>query len=286
MVTATPSTVGDVLRTLLDQAIREAGEQPGHLNDLFQQMGRDADTIVDKVEKLPGDALDALHKPPFQPPDWWSLLVFLMVRIVDLLGDDHLSLGYRHPDGWSRMLTLTYSEDPLNPDDSAAATVGVAVTDPDVTHGIWLQVLKDFTFSKATSSLALQITANGQADWKYTFGAAMTPPGPQANVDIDIRWTPWNPDLHPAGGAFGFDVGPIHLHLSLTSPQGPLYTVTLGLGTDNAPGVEASLDVGQALGPALRSFVNIAPIDESYSPQLVLTQGAGPQFSLGHRGIG
>jgi hypothetical protein len=286
MVTATPTTIGTVLQKLLDQAIREAGEQPGHLSDFFQQIGRDAGTIVDEVKKIPGEALDALRSPPFRPPDWWSLLVFLMVRIVDLIGDPHLSLGYRHPEGWSRMLTLTYAEDADDPDNTAAGTVGVAVTDPGVTHGIWLQVLKDFTFAKSVAGLQIQITANGNADWKYIFGAAMTPPGPVAHVEIDVRWTPWNPDLHPAGGAFGFDVGPIHLHLTLSSPGGPLYAVTLGLGVDGQPGVEASLDVERALGPALGSFVDISPLDESYSPQLILTQGASPQFSLGHRGIG
>jgi hypothetical protein len=284
MVTASPTSVGDVLTALLDQAMSQAAQQPDGFNQVFQQVGQDAATIVEQVRQLPTDAMNAV-RDQFVPPKWWSLLVFLMLRIVEDSGDKHLSLGYRHPDGWSRMLTLTYSEDPSDLDGTAAATVGVAVTDPGVTHGIWLQVLKDFSYSTSTTEFDLQVTAHGSADWTYTPGSGMTPPAQQADADVDIRWTPWNPDLNKSG--FTFDVGPIHLHLHLNSADGsPLYVLTLGLGTDTAAGVDASLDVSAILGPALKSFVSIDKIDESYSPQLILAQGAGPQFSLGQRGIG
>jgi hypothetical protein len=282
MVTATPTTVGDVARTLLDQAITEAAQQPTELANLFQQLGKDATTIVDQVEQLPGDVLPTLQSPPFSPPDWWSLLVFLMARLVASAHDPHLSLGYRHPAGWSRMLTLTYSADL---DGSVAATVGVAIADPGVTHGIWLQVLEDFTFTTAIGALSLHVTGSGQADFTYSPGATTALPDRNGSIDIDLSWAPWNSDLDLAGGGFTFTMGPLHLHLTLTTPANPLYTMSLGLGAVTTPGVAATLDVGKALGSTLASFITISPIDESYSPQLILTQGGAPRFSLGHDGI-
>ena len=201
MVTASPTSVGDVLSALLDQAMSEAAQQPNGFNQVFQQVGQDAATIVEQVRQLPTGAMDAV-RDQFVPPQWWSLLVFLMLRIVEDSGDKHLSLGYRHPDGWSRMPTLTYSEDPSDLDGTAAATVGVAVTDPGVTHGIWLQVLKDFSYRTSTTEFDLQVTAHGSADWTYTPGTEMTPPAQQADVDVDIRWTPWNPQLNKSGFTF------------------------------------------------------------------------------------
>ena len=286
MVTATPTNVGEVLRQLLDEAIVKAGEQPQQLSDWFKQVENDANKIVDQAKEIPGDLLQKLKEPPFRPPDYWSLLVFVLLRIRDLLNDPRLTVGYRHPDGWSRMVTLNYSDNPADLAGTIAATVGIAITDPDVTHGVWLQVLKDFDLDLGSGALRIKISAKGKADWQYVFGAAMTKPGQQAQAGIDVEWTPWQDGVHPAGGAFSFDLGPIHLRLSLLSPADPLYSVTLGLGAaDGTAGLSASVDAHRALGDALGSFIDIAPIHESYSPQLVLTKGSSPQFDLGHRGI-
>jgi hypothetical protein len=283
MVTATPSNVGEVVRQLLNEALAQAAEQPQHLSDLFDQVENDANKIVDEAKQIPDEIARKLNDRPFHPPDWWSLLVFLVVKVHDLIGDPRLTVGYRHPGGWSRMLTLNYySEDPANPGATILATVGVAVTDPDVTHGIWLQVVKDFDLNLGTGTLHVAMSAKGRADWQYVLGAAMTKPGQQAAATIDIQWTPWDADVK--SGVFTFTLGPIHLRLALSSPADPLYSVTIGLGTEGASGIEATVNASQALGDALSSFIDIAPIDESYSPQLVLIQGASPQFSLGHRG--
>ena len=144
MVTATPTNIGEVLRQLVDEAISKAAEQPDHLSDFFEQVEADANKIVDTVKRIPDNLVDQLEQPPFRPPDWWSLLVFALLRIRDLLDDDRLTVGYRHPAGWSRMVTLNFSESAADPDNTVAATLGIALTDPGVTHGLWLQVLKDF----------------------------------------------------------------------------------------------------------------------------------------------
>ncbi len=68
-----------------------------------------------------------------------------------------------------------------------------------------------------------------------------------------------------------------------TFPAVPLYQLALGLGDQAArPGAEAKIDLSKLLG-ALGAVVHITPVDESYSPKLTLTQGAGPQFSLGQK---
>ena len=177
MVTATPTNIGEVLRQLVDEAISKAAEQPDHLSDFFEQVESDANKIVDTVKRIPDNLVDQLEQPPFRPPDWWSLLVFALLRIRDLLGDNRLTVGYRHPAGWSRMVTLNFSEDAADPDNTVAATLGIALTDPGVTHGLWLQVLKDFDVDLGAGALRVKLKANGAADWKYTIGAAMTAPG-------------------------------------------------------------------------------------------------------------
>jgi hypothetical protein len=286
MVTATPTNVGEVVRQLLNEAIKKAAEQPQQLSDWFQQVESDANQIVDQVQQVPDDLMQKLKEPPFKPPDWWSLLVFMLLRTRDLLNDRRLTIGYRHPTGWSRMVTLNYSELPDRPD-TIAVTLGVAITDPGVTHGLWLQVLKDVDLTLGGGSLKVQLSARGKADWQYVLGAAMTKPAQQARADISLQWAPWQGGVHPPDGAFGFDLGPIHLGVALRSPDDPLYTVTMGLGSeDDTAGVTAAVNAGQALGDTLASFIDIAPIQESYSPELVLTKGGSPRFSLGHRGIG
>jgi len=287
MVTATPTNIGEVLRQILDEAMKQAAQQPEHLSDVIKQVEQDANKIVDNAERIPQQILDELQQPPFRPPDWWSLMVFLLLRIRDLLNDPRLTVGYRHPAGWSRMVTLNYSEDSANPDTTIIATVGLAITDPGATQGVWLQVIKDFQFSLGSGPLHVDMKASGRADWQYVVGAAMTKPAQQAQASIDIQWTPWSAGLHPAAGALDFQLGAIHLSVALSAaPTDPLYRVTVGLGSDSASGVTAGVDAHKFLGDALSSFINIAPVDESYSPQLVLTQGGSPQFTLGHRGIG
>ncbi len=287
MVTATPTNIGEVLRQLVDEAINKAAAQPDHLSDFFEQVEADANKIVDTVKRIPDNLVDQLEQPPFRPPDWWSLLVFALLRIRDLLDDDRLTVGYRHPAGWSRMVTLNVSESAADPDNTVVATLGIALTDPGVTHGLWLQVLKDFDMALGAGPLRVKLKANGVADWKYTIGAPMTPPGPVARADIGVQWTPWDPGLSPGAGPVGFQIGPLCLQLALASPTDPLYQITLGLGApDGAAGLDASVDAHKFLGDALSSFIDIAPLHESYTPQLTLTAGGSPQFSLGHRGLG
>src|SRR5689334_21162304 len=228
MVTATPTNVVDVLRQLLDQAISSASQQPQHLSDFFKQVESDAQKVVDEVKQIPEDVVQTLKEPPFKPPDWWSLLVFLVVHIRDLLDNPRLTVGYRHPAGWSRMLTLNLlSDDPGKvPAATIIASVGVAITDPDVTHGVWLQTVQTFDANLGGGALQVDISATGNANWQYVIGAEMTKPGQVAHANVDVRWSPYTPDVNFGSGAFTFNLGPLHLGVRLSSAAGdPLYTL-------------------------------------------------------------
>jgi hypothetical protein len=289
----------EVVRQVLRQALTEAGNHPQHLDDVFTDIEKDVGKAGDQVKRLK-EIPQKLKGPPFDPPDWFTLLFFLLVKIKELIGDDRLSIGYRQPAGWSRMLTLNFSNVParqtVDPagtqlDDTMAASLGVAVTDPDVTHGISLQIIKPFDVKFQSSSLTIAISAGAAADWQYVFGAPMKAPtmapGQTAHCTVDLSWHPWGDDANQGSDAFEFRLGPLHLKLVLsTESTEPLYTVTVGLGTDTAPGVHAAMHPEKALGPALGSLVHIGVPDESYTPQLTVVAGGSPRFTLGHNGNG
>jgi hypothetical protein len=283
MVTANPTDVIEVVRQVITKALTEAGNSQ-QLKDIFTQIEKDVGETGDQVKPLneiPKELTDLIDHP-----DWWSLLVFLVVKIKDLLGDNRLSIGYRHPEGWSRMLTLNYSTDATDLDGSMAASLGVAVTDPDVTHGLSLQIIKTFEVGLGSGALRVHISAGGAADWQYVLGATMPKPDQSAHCNIDLQWQPWDAGSNTGSDVFEFRLGPLHLNLALYAPTDPLYTVTIGLGADSVPGVKAAVHPAQAFGPALGSFIHVGGLDESYSPQLTVVAGGSPRFDLGHNGSG
>jgi hypothetical protein len=288
MVTANPTDVIEVVRQVITKAFTEAGNSQ-QLKDIFTQIEKDVGEAGDQVKllkEIPKELKDLVDHP-----DWWSLLVFLVVKIKDSIGDPHLSIGYRHPEGWSRMLTLNYSNDPTNLEGSMAASLGVAVTDPGVKHGFSLQIIQPLkpVVKLGSGALQVDISADGAADWQYVLGATMPTPNQSVAVhcNVDLRWQPWGADSNTGSDVFEFRLGPLHLNLALSSVStDPLYTVTIGLGADSVLGVKAAVHPAQAFGPALGSFIHVGGLDESYSPQLTVVAGGSPRFDLGHNGNG
>lgn len=276
MVNASPDTIG----TVLDQIISEVSALAADKGDQVRKVLDDADhrvgEVVNDAKKLPDDVVQKI-KDLCNPPDWWSLLLVILVEISKL--DPHLSVGTMSPNGWSRMVTVTYTTD--GPE-VKSFTVGLAITDPGLRHGIALKASAPMSFEFG-SGLRLKIAAEDHADWTWEFGGSVEAPGADAKLDVDLSWRPPLPSLsEPAGG---FSVGPLHLHAVLAKrPPEPLYTLTLGLGVAADPGVRAELHVGEALG-ALASVVHVADLNETYSPQVQLAQGQSPQFTLGHTGL-
>lgn len=138
MATATPDTLGDVLVHVVQAAANQAAQQPQRIADAVDSIVSQSEGVVDQIRELPGDALENL-KRAVDPPDRWSLLVLVMLRIRDL-DPAHLGVGASHPGelaGFSRMITLTCTDDPAHPD-NGALTLGLALTDPGATKDVWL----------------------------------------------------------------------------------------------------------------------------------------------------
>ena len=133
MVTATPNMLGDVLGQIVQAAADAAAAVPQDLQNVFDQAGRTVADVVDEAQALPANALAQL-KQLIDPPDWASLLIFILVKISEL-DPAHLSVGSMRPDGWSRTLTLTYTLE-----SGKKVTVGFAMTDPaPAKHGFILK---------------------------------------------------------------------------------------------------------------------------------------------------
>ena len=276
MVTATPDTIGDVLGQLVQAAADAAAAVPDRLASVFDQAGRTVADVVQEAEALPADALAKL-KQLIDPPDWSSLLIFILVKISEL-DPAHLSVGSMRPDGWSRVVTLTYTLEP-----GKAVTIGFGMTDPaPAKHGFVLKATADLTTDNVPlGPLNFSVTSNGMASWELPFSGGVTPPVEQASIIASLFW---DPKLSVGDSTAGVSVGVLRLRAALsTLPGAPLYQLTLGLGDESArPGAEAKIDLSKLLG-ALGAVVHITAVDESYSPKLTLIQGAGPQFSLGEK---
>jgi hypothetical protein len=277
MVNAGPDTLGTVLDQIVTEAAALATQKSDQVRKALDDAGRDLAHQADEAEKLPAEVVKKI-KDLCDPPDFWSLLLFVLVKISEV-DPQHLTVGTMHPDGWSRMVTLTYTTDGADPQ---TLTVGLALTDPGLKHGLMIKASAplDLEFG---SDLAIKVTAQDQAEWTWEFGGAVVAPDAGAVLEVDVSWKPPIPDLTtPVGGV---SVGPLHLHATLAkSPSVPLYAVELGLGVPSDAGLRAQLHPGQALG-VLAQIVHIADLDEQYSPQVSLADGREPLFTLGHTGL-
>jgi hypothetical protein len=275
MVTATPETLGQVLGQVLQSAADAAAAAPDALAQVFDQAGQTVGRTVDEAEQLPADALHALEQL-IDPPDWASLLIFLLLKVRDL-DPDHLSVGSVQPDGWSRAVTLTYTLDV-----GKSVTIGFAMTDPaPARHGIVLQASAGLAIVPTPlGPLTFSVTSQGDASWRIGFSGGVESPAEQAALNAQLSW---DPGIHAGNDTAGINVGALRLTTVLsTLPGTALYTLELAFGDAAKPGLEAKVDLGQLLG-ALGAIVHVAALDQSYSPTLVLAAGAGPRFSLGEK---
>lgn len=277
MVSAGPDTIGTVLDQIVSEVAALATEKSDEVRKALDDAGRELAHQADEAEKLPADIVRRI-KDLVDPPDFWSLLLFVLVKISEV-DPTHLSVGTMHPDGWSRMVTLTYTTDGPDP---STFTVGLAVTDPGFKHGLVLKASAPIEVDFG-SGLHVSVTAQDKADWTWEFGGSVESPAASAVVDVDVSWkSPIPPLLNPVGD---LTVGPLHLHVTLAkSPTEPLYRLALGLGVPADPGLHAMLHAGHALG-ALSTIVNITDLDERYSPVIALAAGQEPMFTLGHSGL-
>ena len=168
MVTATPNMLGDVLGQIVQAAADAAAAVPQDLQNVFDQAGRAVANVVDEAEALPANALAQL-KQLIDPPDWASLLIFILVKISEL-DPAHLSVGSMRPDGWSRTLTLTYTLEP-----GKKVTVGFAMTDPaPAKHGFILKATDGLaTGDVPIGPLTFWVKSLGDASWMMAFSGGL-----------------------------------------------------------------------------------------------------------------
>lgn len=275
MLVSNPSAIPGVLKTLLDNAGKQALTEPDKIGQLF-----------DKLPK-PGDPssvspLDALKQ--FWPPDWWSLLVFVLVEIQEKIGDPELWVGIQQPPGWARMITLNYSPGATvnQPPPAPVLTLGLALGDSQqgtLNQGIWIN-LGDHVDQKQLGSDPVQLTLSGQGNgsWHYEFGGALPALLPAGATDswVDLKAN-WNPGWNAGGANSIFDVsaGALLVEVRLAAAA-PHYAITVGFGP-----LSGSLNPAAALGPLAQGLVQLAPTQIHYYPQVVLKQDSAPAFTLG-----
>lgn len=258
------------LTSLLQQAADEAAAQPGKLADAVSD-------ATDQLTALPEQVYDEL-KDAVEHPDWFSLLVAILLAVREL-DRDHLSVGKLEPgDGWAPAVTLTHHDQPAGVDE--ATTVGLSLCG-DGTHGVLARCRTALPMTFGSGGLRVTLAGSGNADWRIGFTGGLRPPTGAGTLDVTVEW---DPGLHvePAAG-ISFGVGPLRFvaHLATTAP---LWSLELGLGTAGpppaVPGVGASLDLRPLLGD-LAGLVSLDVPAQRYSPRLTVSDGSTPVFDLG-----
>jgi hypothetical protein len=279
MATATPQTLDALGSQLLAEIQKSTDAQREELNRIFQQAG----ALTDQARDLPDAARRALDDL-VSDPDWFSLLLFILVKLSAL--DDHLTVGAMQPPGWSRMITLTYTVDA-----QAAATVGVApLTDTNLlgiplSRGIFLRFRKDVTVDfPVAGGIGLSLDAHGTGDWMFAFGKPLGKPVTPATVAATLFWDPPDLTVPPVTLTTGRAAATVDLNSQAVGGAKP-YALTIGLGDATTPataGMRAHIDLGSSLG-VLSEVISIATIDEQYSPTYTRPAAGPPTFDLHHR---
>ena len=277
MAIATPETLDAVFSRLRDEATSLTEEQQQKLDDVFTQIEDLAETAKD-LPKAAREALDEIA----DNPDWWSLLVFIMVQ-VSTLDTTHLKVGAMQPAGWGRMVTLTYKADGLVP----TATLGLAlVMDQDadgneLRRGLILQIHSTVAYATPPSTYGVSVDADGAATWEFPFTGGVGPPAHANQIVVGIFWDP--PD--PQTGPVGLTAGRVLASVTLNSAAAEHYSLSIGLGdprTAAAAGVRVRASLGEQLG-VLSQVISIAGIDEQYSPAYTRSSTRAGTFDLNHR---
>jgi hypothetical protein len=285
MPTATPDNVMSVLAALVRSAASMASGAPNSLSELLTSLGDQAGDDLQHAKQLPDDVVDDLRKK-LDPPDWWSLLAFILIRLRDL-DKTNLRVGAAHPPGWSRMLTLGYAPDD---GDEALVVIGLGITDKTdrdgnaVKRGIMVRTNTNEPIAptfppngQGTFTLVLTVPKDAHADWEWAFGSGAK--APDGVLGLKAEFTLTVPKLMPDKAVAGIDVGAVKLIAEFGSAA-PNYKFSLSVAParDMKKGIEAHLDPAALLGDV--PILSIAGIHEGVSAQATLAQGSSPQFTF------
>jgi hypothetical protein len=274
-------SVVSVLHEILERAGTGALQSPGALPDLFKGRG----SVPAELD--PNDVLNRIGHP-----DWTSMLPCLMAWLAANVGDKQLWLGYLPATDWSQMLTLNYTPKATPPaqhtPDTAALSVGLAVTDSTLTRGIriWAKSAPGSgPGNLGQSPIRLSLSASGTASWHYIFGGGPTGGfAAESGSGTASLQALWNPVLMPSTGMLSLTVGPVNLALNVAAgTSSPLYALTAKLGDSSGSGLGGAVRPSKApAGLASFSPIPLPDITVGYSPQLSLVAQHPPvTFSLG-----
>jgi len=285
MDTCDPQSLASALASMFHYAAKQVRQAPNPvLHSIFDQLPG----LTAQSSALPDGALGNLQQT-YDSPNWSSLLVSVMLKIQKPL-EPSIWIGAAQPAGWSRMLTLNYSPDARlgAPPTPPVVTIGLAVTDPGKTQGIWVSVAGEFYHAipyppkrRLTASLSATATATptgtaaGPWTWEFPFDGQPTNAAPAGvSAEASVSWAPgWSGQATPV---YALTLGGLSASMQLGSVD-PTYQVQVGLGP-----LGGTLTPRAALGDGLASRLpKLGNISVHYSPSLVVEQGAPPSFSLG-----
>jgi hypothetical protein len=270
MVVENPAALPTALKKLLDNAGQQALSEPTKIGQLFDQFPKPGDPP-------PTNPLTTL--PAFQPVQWWSLLVFMLVKIQDGIGDPELWVAVQQAPQWARMVTLNYSPGAKqnSPPPPPVLTVGLALGDSQngtLKQGIWINLVDDIDNQSGSTPLGLTLSGHGSGSWSYEFSGELSPPTGAADswVQATLEWAPdWPLPAIPLVNLT--TPGPVTAGVKLAST--PLYQVDLGIRS-----LGAELKLGNSVLATLASSVlHVDPIQ--YSPRVELVKDHPPTFTLG-----
>jgi hypothetical protein len=276
---SSPEQLVEVVKALVTQALEQAKNGPGDISQLIDRALGEGAEAVKKVEKLPQDALDELHRLT-HPPDWFTLAAFALVQIAAL--DPHLSVGAAAEDVYGKALTLTYA-DPSQVNLSATIVLALFSDKPSA---VMIRTKDAVDVPVANASFSFHLHADGSVEWIVPLGGPIAPPVqlPDQPVRLTLKGSldALARDLSPAAG-LTLTTGALHAEVTLSTSE-PLWSMAAGLGTPGAErgrGIHAAISGKQLLGP-LAGILSTELPDESYSPSVIYVKGSSPAFDLGH----
>jgi hypothetical protein len=279
------SEIAALLRSGLEQAARSARDQPERFAKVLERAAEQAGTAADEFgrqvatlpDELAKELLDELKRRT-DPPDWLGLMVFLALRLRDLLGPK-LSVQVWEPgDGWNRALLLTWTE--LALEGQAAVSLAIALGEAPI-DGFIIATRGRHGPTLDAGGLKLTVDWSDAVEVRIPFAGATTWIG-AGEVSATLSFA-LNRDLDAVPGV-KVGLGDPAIGGSLVVGAGPLEWSAFGeFGNPQRPGVRVQLDLQPVLGD---NFVRVKALDERYSPKVAAGSGGGPAFDIRRTSVG
>lgn len=266
---ADPDALADLLIGLANRALAQAQQMPAAVSDLLAETLRTAGDAVEIAEGTMRRLRELVA-----PPDWTTLLLFGMVRLVEL--DRRLALHAMPAKGdWSAGYRLTFT------DQGTTASLTLAVLDGQALHhGVILEVNGAEKLTSSEGPMVVEVMPGGAGRWEIPVGGP--PSAPDVARTCQLKLTLRLGRTVAAPEAISMTIGDLWISVALPTARLP-WMATAGFGDAKQPGLALTVNP-EALLPDLVRIVTVSPVQESYTPTLTVRAGAPPELILGHRG--